>query len=113
MKATYHILNLDSPPENRASKTSAWEMFSDTVVCSTANDDFTIILAEKNARLGKSNGFTLTYINDITLGISIKHVRIICSSAEHFICHCLWKFLIKKSIINFIPKTSTNIIFGS
>lgn len=95
MKAVYLISNSESYSKNRAFKTSARVVFSNTDVARVVDDDFTIMLTEEDAFAGKGNGYTFTRIDGLLL--SVYKYTPLCGS---FYLLLPRRVLNKKAVIN-------------
>ncbi|XP_050546125.1 uncharacterized protein LOC126908255 [Daktulosphaira vitifoliae] len=69
LEASYHIPRSEAPPEDRAFKTRARALFSDTDIVGAVNDELEIILAEEDVYSGRGSGFTLAHIDGLMLSV--------------------------------------------
>lgn len=69
LEATYKIPHVDNSSENRAFKTTAKEIFTDTDIKNMIEKDFTRLLQEEDEYIGKGSGFTLECNDGLLLGV--------------------------------------------
>ena len=69
LEATYNRPNVENSSENRAFKTSAREVFSDTDIGKIVEEKFTQLLAEEDTYTSKGSGFTLQHIDGLLLDV--------------------------------------------
>ncbi|XP_050547615.1 uncharacterized protein LOC126909241 [Daktulosphaira vitifoliae] len=69
LEASYHIPRSEAPPEDRAFKTRARALLSDTDIGCAVDEDFEVMLAEEDVYSGRGSGFTLSHIDGIMLSV--------------------------------------------
>lgn len=69
LEATYNKPNVEDSAENRAFKTSARVIFVGTDFSNVVNDEFSMLLSEQDAYMGRGSGFTLQRIDGLMLTV--------------------------------------------
>ncbi|XP_050540397.1 uncharacterized protein C05D11.1-like [Daktulosphaira vitifoliae] len=69
LETSYHIPRSEAPSEDRAFKTWARALLSDTDIGCAVDEDFEVMIAEEDAYSGRGSGFTLTYIDSLMLSV--------------------------------------------
>jgi hypothetical protein len=69
LESTYSIPHADNSAEDRAFKTSARPLFTDTDIEKTVNEEFSCLLMEEDTYMGRGSGFSLEKIDGLFLAV--------------------------------------------